>query len=197
MPPGAMVYMYWMPEETVSWLRRTVRERELWIAMSQRPNALREIDVDEVSAGMLYDVGGDSMQIHLGTRRVAAPFFHEAGGNTHIDPLRSYSIQFVPAVIAPGRAALLEGRSGHTGLNHFEDRTKAESMASLFKELRSSLKKHSDPTKVVVQDLTDGTTKRLGGILVGRTVPSDGLILKQFLRGPVVFRLEPRAATRA
>jgi hypothetical protein len=191
---GTLLELFWMPNESVRWLRGTAHERDLWMVMWKGGSPAREISAGELSADMLCDTDEDTIHFFLGLRDLQAPVWRESNGRRHIDFPKSYATQFVPPVLAPGQTTLLEGRAAIFDCDKYEDSAKADKLASFFDSLRTSMKKHSDQRRIVVQDLASGTLKKHPGKLVGSEVPDDGsLALKQFVLGPVSFRIEPRS----
>ena len=190
---GSLLELFWMPNESIRWLRTAAQEFDLWIVMWRVHNPALEIGAGELSADMLCDVNEEIIHFFLGRHDLGPPKWRESNGRRLLDFPRSYATQFVPAVLSQGRTMLLEGRMTMLGRDGYDDPVRAEHLASLFGSLRSSLRKHSDRERVVVQDLVDGTVKKLPGVLVGPEVPGDGSIeLKQIAGGAVSFRIESR-----
>ncbi len=186
---------FWTPTETVGWIKKVVPSFELWLVLWRPGSDAQLLEATELQPSMFENGIEDAIQIFLGSIHFSgAPVWREAGGRRLLDFQRSFAVQFAPPVITPGRDILLQGQMGILRLSQYEDSGRATQLSELFRRLQTSMKQASDPSRAVVQVLSNGKKKRWNDMLIGAAVPDRGLQLKQFAKGAVTFGLERQDA---
>ena len=142
---------------------------------------------------MFNGLAEDTIQLFLGNAD-QAPAWRQAGGKRLLDFQRSYVVQLVPSVIAPDQKSLLQGRLAILRPDQYEEGERARALLTLFRRLRSDMKRESDARYLVVQRLPNGGRKIWRTMLIGKAVPGSSTTqLKQFANGKVAFEIDAAA----
>lgn len=184
--------MFWMPPETVDWLKTLSSKYDLWFALWSVGFDIRLIEVSELIPEMFCNKTEDTVQIFIGHTSISEkPIWQSVANNRIINFSESYAVQFVPSILVPDRGILLEGRLAILQTNQYIDEYKSQKLAEFFHMLKLSMIKHSDRNRIVTQTLETGQKKQWPKVLIGKTiVKSNSLRLKQFANGHVDFDVE-------
>jgi hypothetical protein len=188
---------FWMPEEVAAWTTRAMLQHQLWAVVCVAATDALLLPVEAIQPSLFNHAEGDSIQVFVGARNIAAaPVWRTAGDRRSLDVEQSYAIQIIPPLFDDSeRKSLLLGQIAILRSNQYDDPEKAARLIALFNRLRNEMMTSSDPSRVVVQILSNGDPKLWKDILVGKQVPKDDAVsLKQFAGGEVTFRLLPAAS---
>jgi hypothetical protein len=182
---------FWTPCELVDWVQSVVAHHDLWIVTWLVGGDAEIARADELDSRALHSEAEDAVHWFLGRRFASTePRWSVSGHRRVLDFKGSYAVHVVPCLLAKNSDVLLQGRVAVMEPELYENVELAQRLRTLFGDLVSSLKKRSDSARHVVQRLPDGRTKVWKDILLSRSVPSQGLKLKQFLSGEVEFEIE-------
>lgn len=184
--------LFWAPDELGAWLRGTCAHFGLWLVTWRAGRNAEQVSLEAIQPTLFEAESEDSIQLFLGSPLICpAPQWRFAGSRREIDFKRSYAIQLVPSLLCPDGRTLLQGRLAMMHTTDYDDVVRAAELRKLFMRLRSELRRNSDRGHVVVQRFSSGESKRWVDMLIGKSVPSSGFVLKQFARGNVDFSVEP------
>jgi hypothetical protein len=182
-----------MPTETAEWIRAVTRSFGLWTVLWRvKERAAPELcDPADLSPALFDGQTDDAVHLFFGGGGLRdRPVWCERGGRKHIDFARSYAMHFVPPLVGPDHKTLLAGHFAIFPVSRYDSAEDGKRLANLYRRLRRTMVARSDPSRVVVQELPDGTRKTWKSILIGAAVPA-GMVLKQFLTGAVVMGTQP------
>lgn len=183
---------FWEPEELTGWVKRVCDEAGLWLVIWQVGRSANLADPAAVRPSMFKAMQDDSIQLFLGEPSICpAPRWRVVEDRRELDFKESYAVQLIPCIVAPDGNTLLQGRLAIMRERDYDDKSRAAELTNLFRRLQSRLKQESDVSRVVVQLLSNGGKKRWNRMLVGKSLPDNGLKLKQFSRGGVEFQIDP------
>lgn len=184
--------LFWAPDELGAWLRRTCARFDLWLVIWRAGRNAEPVSLQVIQPTMFEAESEDSIQFFLGSPLICpTPQWRFAGSRREIDFKGSYAIQLVPSLLCPDSRTLLQGRLAMMHTTDYDDAVRAAELRKLFGRLKSELRRNSDRGHVVVQHFSNGESKRWVDMLIGKSVPSSGLVLKQFAKGKVDFSVEP------
>lgn len=186
------VEMFWMPSETVAWLRWLANEYDLWFAVWPVGFDTQLIEVAKFSPENFCSNSEDSIQIFIGHANISGkPHWRSIADKRILDFSKSYAVQFVPSILMPDRGILLQGRLTIFDPDQYGDIHRGQELVEFFRALKSSMIKYSDRKRVIVQTLTTGKKKQWRNILVGKAIEKNGSFqFKQFENGAVEFDVE-------
>jgi|EndMetStandDraft_2_1072991.scaffolds.fasta_scaffold116026_1 hypothetical protein len=175
---------FWLPFDTITWLRRVVPDLGLWMALRtiRDDNDAELIRVEDLRPEMFESEREEPIQLYLGSSEaLSPPVWGHVGRRRELDNEKSYSIQFVPSTFSPGQNALSLGRMAILRLSYYEDHDRATRLAALFRRLQAMAREHSDRSQGIVQILSTGGIKRWNHMLVGKSLRNtSGVHLRQF-----------------
>lgn len=183
-----------MPDELANWVKRVCADFGLWLVIWPVGRNADQIKPEDLHPSQ-FSGDDDALHLFLGDPALCPqPKWRVVNDRRELDFPRSYAVQLVPSLLAKNGKTLLQGRLAIMREADYSDPQSYAGLRMFFRRLKSELKRRSDANHVIVQPLSGGGSKRWSDILVSTAVirSAKTLSLKQFSRGAVEFRIEPK-----